>query len=198
MPAFSLLQGGPGCEPAGAALADGRGRAGGRSDRHPSSAAAERRVARPVPPPRHDAARPPGAQGRPRCGELVRAAGLTPGRGPDRDGPPAAGFMPALTFRNFTLSAKYRPQSGPEWPDPLGRPIRVPPPCGPDGCHDRTLMTKFSDLALDPRVLQAISEAATKPRRRSRPRPFPTRCKAATFWASPRPAPARPPASRCR
>ena len=37
-------------------------------------------------------------------------------------------------------------------------------------------MTKFSDLALDPRVLQAISEAGYEtPYTQSRPRPFPKR-----------------------
>ena len=39
---------------------------------------------------------------------------------------------------------------------------------------------------------------ATPRRRRSRPRRFPTSWPAATFWASPRPAPARPRPSRCR
>jgi superfamily II DNA/RNA helicase len=59
-------------------------------------------------------------------------------------------------------------------------------------------MTKFSDLALDPRVLQAVSEAGYETPTPIQAEAIPTRCKAATCWASPRPAPARPPASRCR
>jgi crotonobetainyl-CoA:carnitine CoA-transferase CaiB-like acyl-CoA transferase len=39
---------------------------------------------------------------------------------------------------------------------------------------------------------------AMKPPPRFRPRRFRMRWKAATCWGSPRPAPARPPASRCR
>ena len=54
-------------------------------------------------------------------------------------------------------------------------------------------MTKFSDLNLNPKVLQAVEEAGY-----DTPHPDPGRGdsararRAATFWASPRPAPARP------
>lgn len=59
-------------------------------------------------------------------------------------------------------------------------------------------MTKFSDLALDPRVLQAVADTGYETPTPIQAQAIPTRCKAATFWGSRKPAPARLQVFRCR
>ena len=59
-------------------------------------------------------------------------------------------------------------------------------------------MTKFTDLNLNAKVLKAIDEAGYNRPHLFRRAPFPPLLKVVTFWASPRPAPARQPASRCQ
>ncbi len=56
----------------------------------------------------------------------------------------------------------------------------------------------FSELGLRAELLLAVGEQGYTNPPRSRPRPFPLCWPAATSWAAPRPAPARPRASRCR